>query len=70
MDSKLLQVTFSNFLDKQLKGAGTLVRSFTVHPGFVKTDLWDQVGWVHRIGILHHLLFKVIIKKHNLYDDS
>lgn len=50
---------WSEFLDRKLQKIGSSVRSYAVHPGFTKTGMWDQVGWVDKIGILHRLFFEV-----------
>lgn len=59
MDTKLMLTAWSGFLDKRLQKIGASVRSYSVHPGFVKTEMWNRVGWVHKIGILHRLFFEV-----------
>ncbi|XP_035702172.1 dehydrogenase/reductase SDR family member on chromosome X isoform X2 [Folsomia candida] len=58
MDTKLMLTAWSGFLDKRLQKIGASVRSYSVHPGFVKTEMWNRVGWVHKIGILHRLFFE------------
>jgi NAD(P)-dependent dehydrogenase (short-subunit alcohol dehydrogenase family) len=59
MDSKLMMVAYSNYLDQQLQRVGASVRSYAVHPGFVKTRPWDNVHWVKRMGFLQYLIFRV-----------
>lgn len=61
MDTKLMLTAWSDFLDRKLQKIGAFVRSYSVHPGFVKTDLWSQVGWMRKFGMLHHLIFEVNI---------
>ncbi|CAL8121984.1 unnamed protein product [Orchesella dallaii] len=58
MDSKFCQVVFSNFLNSLLQFNSAFVRSYAVHPGFVKTDRWKYSDWVKRLGVLQRLLFK------------
>jgi hypothetical protein len=55
---------WSDFLDKKLEKLGAFVRSYSVHPGFVKTELWNHVGWVNRLGVVDNLFFEVSI---NIY---
>lgn len=59
MDTKLMMTAWSEFLDTKLQKIGAFVRAFSVHPGFVKTDMWSRVGWIDKLGIVNRLLFEV-----------
>ncbi|XP_022187488.2 retinol dehydrogenase 11 isoform X2 [Nilaparvata lugens] len=81
--SKLAQVVFTKFLDKQMKNEESLVEVFAVHPGIVDTDIFNGtllkvlVPWLIKLlfktpeqgtfPILHAALSKSLVKKGGSY---
>lgn len=58
MDSKLLFTAWSQFADKKLQEVGAFIRSFAVHPGFVKTKLWNAASLSEKMNLTQRLFFE------------
>jgi len=58
-DSKLMNLLFTNELNRRLEGAG--VAASALHPGMVTTELGrDQKGWLNLVGIVMRPFMKTV----------
>ena len=46
MVTKFLQVIFSQAADRKYRELGVPIHSYSLHPGVVKTELYDNVAWL------------------------
>jgi NAD(P)-dependent dehydrogenase (short-subunit alcohol dehydrogenase family) len=59
MSSKLMQVVTTRYLESRLKIVGDHVKVYAVHPGVIKTDLYEHVAIARVFGFILKLLYKV-----------
>ena len=62
MVTKFLQVIFSQTADRKYREQGVPIHSYSLHPGVVKTELYDNVMWLQLFRCLLPYMFKVNIR--------
>jgi NAD(P)-dependent dehydrogenase (short-subunit alcohol dehydrogenase family) len=50
-DSKLAQVLHAKYLDLKLQDEGARVRVYSVHPGMVPSNLWNNLWWIVKVPL-------------------
>lgn len=60
MSSKLMQVVSTIDLNRRYINNKKNIRVYALHPGVVRTELYENVWWVKFFGKLISILFRVI----------
>jgi len=58
MITKFMQVLSSNTLDRKWTEQGLPIHSYSLHPGVVLTDLYDNIPWLQLFSFCLPLMFK------------
>ena len=59
--SKAAQVMFTKSLDAMLAAEGTHVRCYAMHPGFIRSNLYNQAWYAKMTVVANGCMFKVLI---------
>ncbi|CAG7784795.1 unnamed protein product [Allacma fusca] len=58
MVTKFLQVLASNATDRKHQEEGAPIRSYSLHPGIIQTELYDGVAWLRMLKFMTVRMFK------------